>query len=62
MERIAMSQQERDYLEWLRRAKDGSITQREAGLRMGVSDRWVRTLLGRMEEVGERRHPHVYAR
>jgi hypothetical protein len=45
MERIAMSQQERDYLDWLKRAKDGSITQREAAAKMGVRDRWVRILL-----------------
>ena len=54
MERIAMSQAERDYLDWLKRAKDGSRTQREAALRMGVSDRWVRVLLGRMEAQGDR--------
>ena len=53
MERIAMSQEERDYLDWLKRAKDGSITQREAALRMRVSDRWVRTLLERMERQGD---------
>ena len=53
MERIAMSQEERDYLDWLKRVKDGSITQREAALKMGVSDRWVRTLLGRMDRVGD---------
>ena len=47
MERIAMSQEERDYLDWLRRAKDGSITQREAAQKMKISDRWVRTLLKR---------------
>ena len=28
MERIAMSQEERDELDWLKRAKEGSITQR----------------------------------
>jgi DNA-binding transcriptional regulator PaaX len=48
-----MSQQERDYLDWLKRAKDGSITQREAAAKMGVSDRWVRILLGRMERQGD---------
>src|SRR6266852_279078 len=44
MERIAMSQEERDDLDWLKRAKDGSISQREAAKKMGVSDRWVRKL------------------
>jgi transposase len=53
MERIAMSQQERDELDWLKRAKDGSISQREAGQKMGVSDRWVRTLLKRMSKQGD---------
>src|SRR5215471_5657252 len=53
MERVAMSQAERDYLDWLKRAKDLSITQREAAQRKGVSDRWVRTLLERMEKQGD---------
>jgi transposase len=53
MERIAMSQQERDELEWLRRAKEGSISQREAAQKMGVSDRWVRKLLNRMTKQGD---------
>jgi len=30
MVRIAMSQEERDELDWLKRAKEGSITQRAA--------------------------------
>ena len=42
MERIAMSQEERDWLEWLKRAEDGVITQREAAEKMGVSARRVR--------------------
>src|ERR1022692_3237497 len=53
MERIAMSQQERDELDWLRRAKEGSISQREAAQKMGVSDRWVRKLLKRMIKQGD---------
>ena len=48
MERIGMSQEERDKLEWLKRAKDRAISQREAANRIGVSDRWVRKLLKRM--------------
>ena len=48
-----MSQKERDYLEWLKRAKDGGISQREAAERMGVSDRWVRTLVRRMQTQGD---------
>jgi len=53
MERIAMSQEERDYLDWLKRAKEGSISQREAAERMGVSDRWVRKLVKRMIQQGD---------
>lgn len=54
MERIAMSQQERDELDWLKQAKAGRITQREAACKMGVSDRWVRKLLQRMGAQGDR--------
>ena len=53
MERITMSQEERDWLDWLKRVKDGSISQGEAAQKMGVSDRWVRTLLKRMKKQGD---------
>src|SRR5277367_1058951 len=53
MGRIEMSQEERDKLEWLKRARDGLITQREAANKMGVSDRWVRKLLKRMKKRGD---------
>jgi transposase len=53
MERIAMSQEERDKLEWLKRAKDKVISQRKAAERMGVSDRWVRKLLQRIKRQGD---------
>ena len=53
MERIAMSQEERDELDWLKQAKEGSITQREAAQRMDVSERWVRTLVKRMSQQGD---------
>jgi prolyl-tRNA editing enzyme YbaK/EbsC (Cys-tRNA(Pro) deacylase) len=54
MERIAMSQEERDWLDWLKRVRDGVITQRHAAEKMGITDRWVRTLLARMEEEGDK--------
>src|SRR5258708_13825438 len=54
MERIGMSQEERDRLDWLKRARDKKMTQREAAERMGVSERWVRRLLQRMKEEGDR--------
>ena len=53
MERIAMSQEERDWLDWLKRARDGKWTQREAAERMGVTERWVRKLLRRMKKDGD---------
>ena len=54
MERIAMSQEERDKLEWLKRARDKVISQREAAEKIGVSERWVRKLLKRMKQQGDR--------
>jgi len=48
-----MSQEERDCLDWLRRAQDGSMSQREAAEKMGVSARWVRKLLKRMPKQGD---------
>jgi len=53
MERIAMSQEERDWLGWLKRARDGQVTQKWAAEKMGVSDRWVRRLLVAMQEKGD---------
>lgn len=49
-----MSQEERDWLEWLKRARDKKMTQRDAAKRMGVSERWVRKLLKRMKREGDR--------
>lgn len=53
MERIAMSQEERDWLDWLKRAREGQVTQKWAAEKMGVSDRWVRRLLVEMKEKGD---------
>jgi transposase len=53
MERIGMSQEERDWLDLLKRARDRKMTQRETAERMGVSERWVRKLLRRMKEQGD---------
>src|SRR5258708_15798852 len=53
MERIAMSQEERDWLELLKRAKDKVISQGKAAQTMGVSERWVRKLLQRMKSEGD---------
>ena len=48
-----MSQKERDWLDWLKRARDGVVTQRYAAERMGVTDRWIRKLLGRLDKQGD---------
>ena len=47
MERFEMGQEELDKLNWLKRAKDGVMTQRKAAAKIGVTHRWVRTLLAR---------------
>lgn len=46
---MALTQRERDRLDWLKQAKRKQITQKEAAERMGVSERWVRKLLQRMK-------------
>lgn len=48
-----MNQEERDWLEWLKRVQDGVVPQRQAAGKMGVSDRWVRKLLQRMKTDGD---------
>ena len=48
-----MGQDELDRLNWLKRAKDGVITQRKAAEKMGVTERRVRALLGRLEREGD---------
>jgi len=53
MERIAMSQEERDKLGWLKQAQAGVISQRKAAEEMEVSERWVRQLLKAMERRGD---------
>jgi hypothetical protein len=53
VERIAMSQEERNGLHWLKQVRDGEVTQRQAAFSMRVSDRWVRELLRRYELVGD---------
>jgi hypothetical protein len=53
MERISMSQGERDWLHWLKQIQDGVVTQRQAAEYMKVTDRWVRKLLQRYERLGD---------
>jgi len=51
---MALTQQERDWLDWLKQAKRKQITQRQAAEHMEVSERWVRKLLQRMKQEGDR--------
>ena len=53
MERIAMSEEERDWLDWSKRARDGKMTQREAAERMGVTERWGSKWQARMKKQGD---------
>lgn len=48
-----MSQEERDWLGWLKRANDGTVTQKFAAGKMGITDRWVRSLLAEMRVKGD---------
>jgi transposase len=52
-ETLAMSVKERDWLKVLHEVKQGHLTQRVAAGQLGVTDRWVRKLLVRMEEEGD---------
>jgi DNA-binding Lrp family transcriptional regulator len=54
MERIAMTQEERDWLDTLKRVRDGMLTQREAAGQLGISDRWVRSLVADLKQRGDR--------
>ena len=48
-----MSQEERDWLDWLKRVRDGHATQKLAAEKMGITDRWVRSLLAEMKVKGD---------
>ena len=53
-----MSQKERDRLKVLHEAKKRHITQKEAAAQIGVTERWVRKLLSRMRQEGDRAVVH----
>ncbi len=53
-----MSQKERDRLKVLHEAKQREITQKEAAEQIGVTERWVRKLMGRMRRAGDRAVVH----
>lgn len=48
-----LSREDRDRLKVLHEAKQGQLTQREAGEQLGLSERWVRALLARVRWRGD---------
>jgi DNA-binding Lrp family transcriptional regulator len=53
-ETMALTQKQRDWLDWLKQAKRQQIPQWKAAEQMEVSERWVRKLLKRMKKEGDR--------
>ena len=53
-----MSAKERDRLKVLHEVRKRHITQKQAGVEMGLSVRWVRTLLKRLRREGDRALRH----
>jgi transposase len=53
-EMLVLSKEDRDRLKVLHEAERGHITQREAGTQLGLSERWVRKLLARVQKEGDR--------
>lgn len=51
---LVLSTKDRDRLKVLHEVKGEHLTQRAAGQQLGISDRWVRALLGRMKQEGDR--------
>ena len=57
-EGLWMSAKERDRLKVLHEVRKRHITQKQAGVEMGLSVRWVRTLLKRLRREGDRALRH----
>lgn len=53
-ELLLMSQRERDRLKVLHEVQRGHLTQKQAGAHFGLTARWVRKLLRRLKEEGDR--------
>jgi hypothetical protein len=53
-EMLVLSTRDRDRLKVLHEVRQGHLTQRQAGERLGISDRWIRTLLLRVKKEGDR--------
>ena len=48
-----MSARDRDRLKVLHEAEKGHLTQKQAGVQLKVSERWVRKLVGRLRKEGD---------
>lgn len=57
-EKLVLKQRERDFLKVLHEVRKGHITQRQAAEQVGVTDRWIRTLLKRVGKQGDRAIVH----
>jgi transposase len=53
-ELLLMSQRERDHLKVLHQVEKGQLSQKRAAGQLGLTDRWVRKLLGRVRREGDR--------
>jgi transposase len=53
-EELLLKQRDRDFLKVLHEVRRGHITQRQAAEQLKVTDRWIRRLLGRIREKGDR--------
>jgi transposase len=53
-ELLVMSQRERDRLKVLHEVEKGQLRQQQAAAQLGLTDRWVRKLLGRLRAEGDR--------
>jgi predicted ArsR family transcriptional regulator len=52
-ELLMLSEKDRDRLKVLNEVQQGHVTQKEAGEQLQVSDRWIRSLLSRVQEEGD---------
>lgn len=53
-EELLVKQRDRDFLKVLHEVRRGHITQRQAAEQLKVTERWIRTLLRRIREEGDR--------
>jgi DNA-binding Lrp family transcriptional regulator len=57
-ERLLLTQKERDRLKVLHEVRQGHLTQRAAAEQLGISERWVREMVERIRQRGDRAIVH----